>query len=340
MKVSHEGSMRLYMGLAERPQEAPTVNVNPRRISPYKVGGRDSVALVRCGDRGRGILEALRLLGGLKPLIRGVEGEIVIKPNCNTDDPYPRDTHPDTVRAIAEAIIEAGAKPRQIVVGDMSGRARGLPTRATMENLGLKAVADELGLQLAYFEEEPWVRVKPLEADYWPDGLVIPRRIYEAERIIFTPILRSHTTATFTCAMKLAVGLIDARSREWLHDGEHHIGKLLDINSAYTVDLVVADALKMNTGYGTDAIDEVAPSVIVAGGNMVVCDAVAVAIMRHYGTVRVVDKPVKAHDQFSQAQRIKLGSPNLRDINLKTLGLAGDEGFRELVSYVEAELED
>ena len=73
---------------------------------------------------------------------------------------------------------------------------------------------------------------------------------------------------------------------------------------------------------------------------MVACDAVAVAIMRHYGTVRVVDKPVKAHDQFLQAQRIKLGSPNLRDINLKTLDLAGDEGFRELVSYVEAELED
>jgi hypothetical protein len=49
---------------------------------------------------------------------------------------------------------------------------------------------------------------------------------------------------------------------------------------------------------------------------------------------------VKAHDQFRQAQRIKLGSPNLRDINLNALDLAGDEGFRELVSYVEAELED
>jgi uncharacterized protein (DUF362 family) len=169
---------------------------------------------------------------------------------------------------------------------------------------------------------------------------VIPRRIYDAERIIFTPILRSHTTATFTCAMKLGVGLIDARSREWLHDGEHHVGKLLDISSAYTVDLVVADALKMNTGYGTDAVDEVSPGVIVAGGNVVACDAVAVAVMRHYGTVRVVDKPVKDHDQFRHAQRMGLGSPSLGDINLQTLNLVGDEGFRELVSCVEAELED
>jgi uncharacterized protein (DUF362 family) len=209
-----------------------------------------------------------------------------------------------------------------------------------VENLGLRAVADDLGLQLACFDEEPWVRVKPPEAVHWPNGLVIPRRVHEAERIIFTPILRSHTTATFTCAMKLGVGLIDARSREWLHNGEDHIEKLVEINSAFTVDLVVADALKMNTGYGTDATDEVSPGVIIAGGNAVACDAAAVAVMRRYGTVRVADRPVKTHDQFIHAQRIKLGSPNLEDINLMTSDLVGDEGFQALASYVKAELED
>jgi len=55
------------------------------------------------------------------------------------------------------------------------------------------------------------------------------------------------------------VGLIDAKSRDWLHNGEEHIGKLLDINSAYSVDMVVSDALKMNVGNGTDPKDEVEP---------------------------------------------------------------------------------
>ena len=340
MKVTSESSMRLYRELVERPQEAPAAYAPSRRSSFYRVGGRESVALVRCCDRRRGILEALRLLGGIEPLVRRVGGEIILKPNCNTDDPYPRDTHPDTVKALAEALIEAGAKPRQIVVGDMSGRARGLPTRATIENLGIRDVADELGLQLAYFEEEPWVRVKPSEAVHWPEGFVIPRRVHEAERIILTPILRSHSTATFTCAMKLGVGLIDARCREWLHNGEDHFGKLIEINSAYSVDLVVADALRMNTGYGTDAADEVSPGVIIAGGSPVACDAVSAAIMRHYGTVRVKDKPVKAHDQFLHAQRIKLGSPSLRDIDLRTSDLVGDESFLTLISHVKNELED
>lgn len=340
MEVTPEGSMRLYREFAERPPKAPSVPVKPRRESPYRVGGRDTVALVRCSDRGQGISEAIRLLGGLKPMVKGVKGEIIIKPNCNTDDPYPRDTHPDTVRIIARALMDVSVKPDRIVVGDMSGRARGLPTRVTVENLGIKAAAEDLGLQLAYFEEEQWVRVRPREAEYWPNGLVIPRRIYEAERVIFSSILRSHTTATFTCAMKLCVGLIDARGREWLHNGEFHVGKLLDINSAYNVDLVVADALRMNTGYGTDPLDEVELGVIVAGGNVVACDAVAAAIMRRQGTVRVADKPVKEHDQFRHARRLGLGSPRMRDINLKALDLAGDEEFQKLVSYIEAELED
>jgi len=340
MEVTPEGSMRLYRLFAECPHEAPIVPIKQRRESPYIVGGKDTVVMVRCGDRGLGISEAMRLLGGLKPMVKGVKGEIIIKPNCNTDDPYPRDTHPDTVRVIAMALMDAGVKPGRIVVGDMSGRARGLPTRATVENLGIKAAAEDLGLQLAYFEEEQWVRVKPKEAEYWPSGLVIPRRIYEAERVILSPILRSHTTATFTCAMKLGVGLIDARSREWLHNGEFHVGKLLDINSAYNVNLVVADALRMNTGYGTDPKDEVEPGVIVAGGNMVACDAVCAAILRRHNTVRVSGRPVKEHDQFSHAVRLGLGSPHLRDMNLKTLDLIGDERFSELVTYIEAELED
>lgn len=153
-------------------------------------------------------------------------------------------------------------------------------------------------------------------------------------------ILRSHTTATFTCAMKLGVGLIDARLRDWLHNGDLHIGKLLDINSAIHVDLVVSDALRMNMGYSTDPVDEVEPSVIIASNNVVASDAVAVALMRRYKTVRVVDKPTREHEQFRHARRLGLGSPSLDDIELKAVDLVGDSSFSDLVEYVMDELED
>jgi len=197
MIVTHEDSMRIYRELANSVQ-ASEVPLKPQEIDPYRIDGRDQVALVRTNRRREGIVEAFKLLGGLKPLTNGVDGEIIIKPNCNTDDVFPRDSHPDTVRFIAEVLIETGVKPRQIVVGDMSGRARGLPTRATIENLGIKAVAEEMGVGLSYFDEEPWVKLQPPKAVDWPDGIIIPERIYNADRVIFTPILRSHTTATFT----------------------------------------------------------------------------------------------------------------------------------------------
>jgi len=41
-------------------------------------------------------------------MIKGLKGNLLIKPNCNTDDPYPRDTHHDTIRIIAELLMEAG----------------------------------------------------------------------------------------------------------------------------------------------------------------------------------------------------------------------------------------
>ncbi len=337
MKVTHEGSMKIYREMAGNPPKAAIVPMKMLRERIHG-GGGGSVAVVKTKDRASGIREAVRLLGGLKRLVEGVDGEIIIKPNCNTDDPYPRDTHPETVRAIAESLIAAGAEPDQIVVGDMSGRNRGLPTRATMENLGIEAVAEELGLDLAFFEEEDWVRVKPPRVEHWPDGITIPRRVYEAERLVFTPILRSHSTATFTCAMKLGVGLIDARAREWLHDGQRHVEKLQEMNTAFGVDLVVSDAMRMNTGYGTDPGDEVSPGVIIASDSVFANDAVAVALMRRYGTVRVRDAPVWRHAQFREAERLGLWSPGLEHVELKTSNLAGDPSFDELVDWIKAEL--
>jgi uncharacterized protein (DUF362 family) len=339
MQVTSEGSMKLYREMANSQAKLSVVPTKQRRKSNYLTKGKNQVALVSSNERSTGIAEAVKLLGGFKPLVNGVKGEIVIKPNCNTDDIFPRDTHPDTIMTIASLLIKENVNPNQIVVGDMSGRARGLPTRATIENLGIKTVAEELGIQLAYFDEEAWVRVNPEEAKYWPDGLTIPKRIYDAERIIFTPILRSHSTATFTCAMKLGVGLIDARSRDWLHDGHEHFGKVLDINSAFSVDMVISDALKMNVGHGTEVKDEVEPRIIIVSDNIVANDAVSVALMRYYKTVRVVEKSTKDHEQFIHAKRLRLGASNLNGIQLKTLDLAENPIFPDLVEYIKTELE-
>jgi uncharacterized protein (DUF362 family) len=338
MIVTSEDSMKLYREMASNPPDAPPVPMKTTREDPYVKDGKTPVSVVRCEDREKGIREAVRLIGGMEPLTRGVKGRILIKPNCNTDDPYPRDTHFETIRVIAELLIESGIKPGQIVVGDMSGRARGLPTRATMENLGITRVAEEMGINISYFEEEEWVTVEPEKSKWWPEGLKIPRTVYEAERIILTPILRSHTTATFTCSLKLGVGIIDAGERNWLHDGKDFYEKMIDINLAYHADMVIADALRMNTGKGTAPEDEVSPGIITTSNNMVASDAVSAALMQRHRTVRVVDYRTQELTQFKLAEKLGLGVPNLSGIHIEHNDMANDDCFEALLSYIRSEL--
>ena len=339
MIVTSEDSMKLYRAMAANPPSAPLVQMKTAHPDPYKREGKDVVSIVRTENRVQGIRKAVELLGGMKPLTDGVKGKILIKPNCNTDDPYPRDTHHETIRTIAELLIESGVKPEQIVVGDMSGRARGLPTRATMENLGITKVAEEMGLNVSYFDEEEWVTVEPEKAKWWPKGLKIPRTVYEAERIILTPILRSHTTATFTCSLKLGVGIIDAEERDWLHDGKDFYEKMIDINLAYQVDMVIADALKMNTGLRTDPKDEVSPGIITASNNMMASDAVSASLMQKYKTVRVVDFKTKDQLQFKLGEKLGMGKADLANIALESANEVKDDEFSDLLDYIQSELE-
>jgi len=336
VEVTHEGSMAIYRRMMEHPPIGPEVPFKTHRPDAYSVDGRSVVSIVRCDDRVEGIREALKLMEGVDRLTDGLEGEVLLKPNCNTDAPYPRDTHPDTIRAIAASLIDAGLSPSQIRIGEISGRARGLPTRHTLENIGMKAVAEEMGLKLSCFDEEEWVTVRPPRNTAWPDGIKIPRRVYEAERVILSPIMRPHSTATFTISMKLAVGMIDSVGREWLHNGEDHYEKLVALNLAFSADLVVADATKIITGYGTGRVAN--PGIIIAGSNRVAADAVCVALMKQYGASRVSDRPVLDHEQFVIGERLGLGSPRLEDIDLRTSNTAGDAGFDDLISAVEEEL--
>lgn len=330
--------MKIYRKMAANPPAATILPMKIPHPDIYRREGKNVVSIVRTENRALGIRKAVELMGGMRSLTKGVKGTIFIKPNCNTDDPYPRDTHHETIRTIAELLIESGIKPDQIIVGDMSGRARGLPTRATMENLGITKVAKEMSLNISYFEEEEWVTVKPEKAKWWPKGLKIPKTVYEAERIIFTPILRSHTTATFTCSLKLGVGLIDAEERDWLHNGKDFYEKMIDINLAYQVDMIIADALRMNTGFKTESEDEVSPGIITASNNMMASDAVSVALMQKYKTVRVTDYKTREQIQFKLAEKLGLGRVDLSRITLETSNLTKDTEFEGLLDFLQSEL--
>ena len=126
--------------------------------------------------------------------------------------------------------------------------------------------------------------------------------------------------------------------RDWLHNGEDFYEKMMDINLAYQVDMVIADAIKINTGLNTDPEDEVTPGLITASNNMVASDAVSAAIMQRYSTIRVVDYKTQDHIQFKLADKLDLGKHNLSRIELMHLNHADDSSFADLLEFIRSEL--
>jgi uncharacterized protein (DUF362 family) len=340
MKNTHEGSMEVYDNLIKNPIKAALVPNKPPRDELYAINKKHSIVLVRSDDREAGIREAFRIIGGLKKLTDGVKGEIIIKPNCNTDDPYPRNSYHGTVKLIAKGLIETGFPADKICVGDMSGRYRGLPTKNTMKEMGIQNVAEELGIQVGCFEEEDWVTVNPPKNISWPDGITIPKRVHEAGRVILTPIMRPHRTPIFTIGMKLGVGLLEPVGRDWLHWNKNadFMNRLVDLNLAFSTDLVVTDAMKFFTGGGPVHNVMAEPGLILMGSNRIATDAVAVCIMKQNKSRRMADVPVREHLTFTLGEDRGIGSSCIDDIELRTSNLAGDPDFDNVVNNIKEEL--
>jgi uncharacterized protein (DUF362 family) len=340
LKVTPEGSAAIYERLISEPLPTILMPYKPVREEIYRKNGKHQVALIRVDDKREGIMEAFKMLGGLGKLTDGVKGEIVIKPNGNTDDAYPRNTSADAVRFIAEELLEIGFPASKICVGECSGRFRGFPTKDTLENMGIKGVVDDLGINIAYFEEEEWVYIKPPKSVAWPEGIKIPKRIYDAERVILTPILKLHRTPLFSIALKLPVGFIDPVMREWLHNNqnENFINKMIDLSLCFTGDLIVTDAMKFYPSR-PGAYNELAePGLIVVGSNSVAADAVAVCIMKMHKANRLEEASVRDHLSFVIGEERGIGSSKGEDITLLTKDLVGDLGFKDTVNFIEKEL--
>jgi uncharacterized protein (DUF362 family) len=322
------------LGTPRNYQRVPRKSLRPDFYSFYS---KSRVALVHTNDRSEGIKEAFRLMGGISPLIKGVKGDILIKPNCNHDIPFPRNTHPETVRFIAEELIVGGFDPKNIVIGDMSGIYRGLPSRTTMKNLGLIELAEELNTQISFFEEEEWVLVDDTGRGAWPNGIKIPRKVYEAERIIMTPILRPHTSAAFSMTMKLPVGIMDLDDRQFLHNGERFYEKLIGFNSAFSIDLSVIDGLKCYIDRGPNFNKMVEPGVIIVGSNRVATDIVAVGVMKYFKAYGLDSKPILEHKQIFLAEKYGLKNKE-QNIDLQINNMTDDKNFEKMTVLIEKEL--
>ncbi len=278
------------------------------------------IAFVKTTDRAAGVNTALALLK-----LTGIHGKsLFLKPNFNSADPAPGSTHPDTLRALVQALQAAGGA--RLTVGDRSGMG---DTRQVMAAKGIFTLAEELGFETLVFDELPatdWVRLA-VPGGHWAQGFALPRPVLEVGGIVQTCCLKTHRYGGhFTMSLKNSVGLaaktIPGESYNYmteLHGSPDQRRMIAEINAAYRPELVLIDGVEAFVEGGPDQGKKVPANIILAGTDRIALDAVGVAILRYFGTTPAVSAGrVFEQEQLARAVELGLGVSAPDQIELLT----------------------
>ena len=113
---------------------------------------------------------------------------------------------------------------------------------------------------------------------------------------------------------------------------------MVEINLAYSTDLVVMDGMKFVRERGAEVNEVAEPGIIIVSGNRVAADAVAATVMKHYKAKSMVDKPVLGYPTITMGPTLGLGSPIIEDMVMKKSNLTDDESFDEITKLIQTEL--
>ncbi len=281
------------------------------------------LSIVRKENVDEMVHRAIELVDGLKNLSSGKN--VLIKPNVNSNDPYPATTNPEVIRSIIKIVREY--KPKRIIIADCSNRNY-RPTIESMKNVGIYQVAIQEGAEVIGLEDMGWENIKPEKAINWTGGIEITKILKQIDYLISVPVLKTHYIATYSMAIKNSVGLISDKSRSLLHSyGEPKFGSMLaEINLIHPPDFIVLDGTKAFVTGGPFTGEIKQPNIIIATPDPIAADAMGLAVLKYLGTTKnIEEKSVWEQQQIKRAIEIGLGISNANQIVIH------DEGIDEIL---------
>lgn len=297
---------------------APSATSIPSPTSPSPSRRRALVGVARHPEVAAMVRQAVERAGGLTGLKRGMR--VLIKPNVNSNDPYPGTTNPAVLAAVVALVKDYG--PSRIVVGDRSNPSYG--TLQAMKTVGLYQAAQEAGAEVVALEDGPWQRVTPLQAEHWAGGFEIPQLLSEIDYLITMPVVKTHFIATYSMALKNSVGLIHPRSRSELHRAaDPSFGAMIaEIHLARRPDFVVLDGTRVIVEGGPARGKTVEAGLVLASADVVAIDATGLALLKTLGsTPGVMGRSVWQQPQVSRAVALRLGATAAQDVAIEGQGV-------------------
>ena len=255
----------------------------------------------RDGNIPGAVEEAIDLLGGIKAVTRG-KNKIMLKPNLTADNPT-FTTKPVVVESLAKMMLNAG---KEVFIGEGSAAAFSFNASETeifrtrkreildkmqkhvFDVLGYSEMAKSLNIPLINLHSGPIVEV-PLKNRFAAKLVKIHKSLTGNDLLCSVPMMKTHTLATVTLAMKNLIGLYPGMEyyavRSWLHDRAAEAGsqgvayEVIDMNNAVSTGLSVIDASIAMEGNGPSDGTIFDMGLIIAGTSPLATDMIGTLLM-------------------------------------------------------------
>jgi uncharacterized protein (DUF362 family) len=240
-------------------------------------------------------------------------------------------THPELVRAVGEAIIDAGAKELFIM--------ESLYEDTTYKIAGYPEMADALGARLINLDKpDPYADfIHQKTGKDWLvyEEFIFNRLVMEADAFVSIAKLKCHGSCGVTLAMKNHIGLVPVKyyctdaqpnNRSAIHGNRKESGTrlpkvIMDLVRTRPIDLSIIDGINTTEGgegpWVKNTFRMVKPGVIIAGKNPVATDSVATAVMGFNPNAGAFETPfVSSLNHLALACEQGLGTNLLDEIEL------------------------
>ena len=248
------------------------------------------------------IKKAVDQLGGFSAFIK--KGEVVLlKPNFNTQDPFPACTDIVFLKAVVELVYEQ--EPKGVIIGESSTLS--LNTRKVMQEIGLFDLMEKMPVppRIYNFDERDWVE-KTIPGAKYLKKVKVPKFLDRADKLILLPCLKTHNLAKLTASLKLSVGFMKPYQRTPLHLW-HLQEKVAELNKIIKPDLIIMDARKCFINKGPSSGKLAEPDLILVSKDRVAIDIEGAKIIQSYKGNSL--KNINAQDilQIKKALELKIG---------------------------------
>jgi uncharacterized protein (DUF362 family) len=298
------GAVLSTPGLAGLMAEEKSAGLPP----PVAPGPRPVLVAVRDGERAPMLDRALAELGGIGSFVKPGQ-TVLIKPNIGWDVPPERagNTHPELVSRLVTLCLGAGAKSVSVFDNTCDQWQR------TYANSGIGPAAEAAGARVVNGKDKSLYREIEIPRGVKLQRAMVHELVLDSDVFINVPVLKHHSGALMTAAMKNLMGVVWDRRFYHTHDMPQCIA---DFVTAVRPALNIIDAyhpMVRNGPRGKSVDDVVLKRTLLASTDIVAIDAAAAKLLGH-------EPAAVRHVQL--AAELGLGVIDLGAVDIRRLRLA------------------